>query len=119
MGRCKDGNFEKWIISDSRGSYTANEARNMDPNLLTIKDPELAKSLRELLAKYPKCVIDLAKVMQIEGDILVLEERLNVIRVCIRYNDGIMTNIETQSSLTHSVAEGRLHGFRLSGLSKT
>ena len=76
IGWNKDGNLEKWIISYSRGCSTPNEARTVVSNLLIIKDADLAQSLRDLLAKYPKCKIDLAKLVGIDEDPL-LEERLN------------------------------------------
>ena len=64
----KNNITEKWTISDSRGCSTPNEARTVPPNnydlFLTIKDADLVKSLKGLLASYRSkinpCKIDLA-----------------------------------------------------------
>ena len=70
--------FEKWTISASRGCSTPNEARNVNPNFrdfhLTIKDADLTQSLRDLIANYPKCKIDLARIIAIGGEGTVLED---------------------------------------------
>ena len=78
--------LEEWVISEVRGCSTPNEARNMDPNLghlfMKIKDADLVQSLRNLLANYPNCKIDLAKIIGIGGEGTVLDdssERLNLI----------------------------------------
>ena len=81
-----NGISEKWTISDNRGCSTPNAARNMSPSFpdlyLTIKDAELVQSLKILLANYPKCKIELAKIIGIGGEGTVLEdlkERLSLI----------------------------------------
>ena len=74
----KNGSYEKWTISETRGSLTPNEARKVDPNIrdfyLTIKDADLAQSLRDLLANYPRCKTDLARIIGIGGEGTVLED---------------------------------------------
>ena len=81
----KNNISEKWTISDRRGCSTPNEARSVPTNLrdlyLTIKDADLVRSLKGLLAQYPKCKIDLARIIGIGGEGTVLEdskERLNL-----------------------------------------
>ena len=52
------GISEKWTISENRGCFTPNKARFVCPSssdlYLTIKDADLAQSLRVLLANYPR-----------------------------------------------------------------
>ena len=74
----ENGISEKWTISENRGCSTPNAARNVDTNFrdlyLTIKDADLAQSLRNFLADYPRCEIDLAKIIGIGGEGTVLED---------------------------------------------
>ena len=86
-----NGIYEKWTISETRGCSTPNEARNVHPSYrnfyLTIKDACLAQSLRGLLANYQRCEIDLARIIGVGGEGIVLDdssERLNIYRVGIR-----------------------------------
>ena len=81
----KNWEREEWRISGIRGLPTPGEARNMSPNFghlhMTIKDADLLQSLKNLLAKYPNCKIDLAKIIGIGGEGTVLKdskERLNL-----------------------------------------
>ena len=77
--------LEEWVVSEVRGCSTPGEARNMDPNLghlhMKIKDADLVQSLKNLLANYTNCKIDLAKIIGIGGEGTVLDdssERLNL-----------------------------------------
>ena len=80
----KNGDREKWRISEIRGLSTPDEARKVDPGFghlhMTIKDTDLVQSLKNLLANYPNCKIDLAKIIGIGGEGTVLrdpKEKLN------------------------------------------
>ena len=84
----ENGIYEKWTISETRGYSTPNKARNVEPSLcdlyLTIKDADLVQSLRDLLACYPRCKIDLANIIGIGGEGTVLKdskERLTLGRI--------------------------------------
>ena len=86
----QSGIYEKWTISANRGCSTPNEARNVDPNFrdlyLTIKDADLAQSLRKFLVNYPRCETDLGRIIGIGGEGTVLEdtsERLTLILLSV------------------------------------
>ena len=76
----KNGDREEWRISEIRGLSTPNEARNIDPGFghlhMTIEDADLVQSLKKLLASYPNCRIDLAKIIGIGGEGTVLVDSL-------------------------------------------
>ena len=80
----KYGVREDWRISEIRGLSTPDEARKVDPGFghlfMTIEDADLVQSLKNILANYPSCKIDLVKIIGIGGEGTVLtdsSERLN------------------------------------------
>ena len=77
-GATNDGKTEKWTISETRGCSTPNNARTVHPYsndfYLTIKDAGMVQSLRGLLANYPRCEIDLARIIGIGGEGTVLDD---------------------------------------------
>ena len=86
----KSGVAQKWTISGNRGCSTPNKARNVDRNsndlYLTIKDADLAQSLRDLLVSYSQCKIDLSRIIGIGGEGTVLKDslgRLNLLIITI------------------------------------
>ena len=100
----ENGINEKWTISETRGSSIPNKARNVDRTFhdfyLTIKDAALAKSLKDLLAYYPRCEIDLARIIGIGGEGTVLKdssERLNLSFFYFAQSQKIMRNRNVQS----------------------
>ena len=74
----KYGDREEWRISEIRGLSTPNEARNISPNFghlhMTIEDADLVQSLKNLLANYSNCKIDMAKIIGIGGEGTVLKD---------------------------------------------
>ena len=74
----KYGDREEWRISGIRGLPTPEEARNMSPNFghlhMTIEDADLVQSLKNLLANYSNCKIDMAKIIGIGGEGTVLKD---------------------------------------------
>ena len=74
----KYGDREEWRICGVRGYTTPAEARNNSQSLghlqMTMKDSDLVQSLKNLLANYPSCKIDLAKIIGIGGEGTVLED---------------------------------------------
>ena len=73
----KGGTYEKWTFSENRGSSTPKEARRIDANCFdfqTLKNSGLVNSIRNLLSLFPNCKADLAKIIGIGGEGIVLED---------------------------------------------